>query len=532
MIQQKLYIQKHFLRQVTRIILLLLIFQSLISYSIFAQEPLCLTGRVIDSKTNNPIPFATVNLNNDFYGVVSNEDGSFRLLVNSKDTNISVKIRCIGYDQLVVNISKFDLQSVQVFRLNSKSYQIKEVEIKGEKQIKKSAAEIVTLAVSRIKSNFPNYPFLLGGYYRDYIKIDSSYINLYEAIVDVEDMGFNTCEREQSKIRLIYGAMNKSFPIDSSKIIGYGKNKSIPYGIINFPGGNEFSFLLLHNPIRNFNYKSFDFIKYIQSDFLKDHIFTNAGIEVIDDTSYYHIEFKYFNAKSNEYATGSVTSIIGGKQLYNDYKANGHIYIQTNNYKIHKLIYRVYYDKMKLWDLNLEYRDKQGVSFLNYLSFNNVVEFSDFNNKRFFYMQKLLLDKKLEQIILVFNNKVDSLSALNRKNYKLEFDGSRLKVMKISVLDSSVIIQINDFERLLGAFEMKYANRFNINLKNIKDNLGNRINEAKTGKAYQYREFFVNKTNLVFDSIPKEQCLDRTKSMIYNRYGTMPDSIIFNTPLY
>jgi len=282
--QKKDCIQESSLYQVTKPILISLVFLILTSLSVFAQRPLCLTGRIIDAKTNNPIPFATVNIFNDFFGVVSNEDGSFRLLVNSKDTVISVKIRCIGYDQIVVNLSKFDIQFVQKFRLTSKSYQIKEVEIKGKKQKQKSAAEIVALAVNRIESNFPNYPFLLGGYYRDYIKMDSSYINLYEAIVEVEDMGFNTCEREQSKIRLIYGAMNKSFPVDSSKLIGYGKNKSIPYGIINFPGGNEFSFLLLHNPIRNFNYKSFDFIKYIQSDFLNDHIFTNAGIEIIDDT--------------------------------------------------------------------------------------------------------------------------------------------------------------------------------------------------------------------------------------------------------
>lgn len=495
------------------------------------------SGHIFDSKTKKPIPFATITIKNDAFGVISNEDGSFTLPVSKKDTSIYIKIRCIGYNQLISKIFDLENPSVQQYYLIPKSYQIKEAVIKAKKLKKKSATEIVYLAVNNIESNYPNQPFMLKGYYRDYLKIDEHYENLFEAAVEVEDLGFNTDDRVKTKTGLIYGTMNRTFPVDSTKIINYGKSKGIPYGVVDFSGTNEFKFLLFHNPIRNYKYESFDFIKYIQSDFINNHTFALEGIEYIDSMPCYHIVFKYFNAKKHEYntqyATGSVWSIIGGKPLYTNYRANGEMYIQTNNYKIHNLSYKVYYDNIKLWDLNLEYRDRKGVLYLNYISFNNIVEFSDLKSIESFYLKNIWIDKKRESIKLFFNNDVDSLSALNKRNYKLKFDGNRLKVTKVTVTDTCVVLKIKHFNTMLGSFEQQYANRLKVKLKRIKDYLGNEVNSIKTARAYQYREFFVNDASSDFQSIPKERCLDPLKSMIYfnDSDETKPDTIIFNSPL-
>jgi len=495
------------------------------------------SGCIFDSKTKKPVSFATITYGNDYFGVVSNEDGSFRLPVNKKHKSIQIKIRCIGYSQLISKISNFETSSIQKYYLTPTSYEIEAAEIKGKKLKGKGASEIVSLAVNNIESNYPNQPFLLKGYYRDYLKVYEHYENLFEAAVKIEDKGFNTKDVDQTKIELIYGAINRTFPVDSSKIINYGKSKNIPYGTVSYPGTNELKFLLFHNPIRNYKYESFDFIKRIQSDFLNNHIFTLAGIEYIDSMPCYHIKFKYFNEKKHEYntqfATGAVTHIKGSQPLYITYRAIGDIYIQVNNYKLHKLSYQVYYDNFKLWDVNLEYRDKNGILYLNYLSFNNLVEFSDLKSRESFYLKNIWIDKYNESIKLFFNGKVDSLSALNNKNYKLKFDGNRLKVTKVSIVDTCVTIKIKDFNRMLGSFESQYSNRFKVKLKRINDCLGNKVNSIKTTRAYQYREFFVNDASSNFQSIPKKRCLDPTKSMIYfkNIYETKPDTIIFNSPL-
>lgn len=495
-------------------------------------ERIIISGRIFDAKTNIPVPFATLTIGDGYFGVISNMDGSFRLPVSRNDTSIFLKIRCIGYNQLISKVSVSEFYSTQAYYITPTSYNIDEVVVE-ESVRKKSAAEIVHLAVSHIESNYPNHPFLLKGYYRDYLKVNEHYENLYEAAVEVEDMGFSTNDREQTKIGLIYGAMNRTFPIDSTKIINYGENKGIPYGIIQFNGTNEFNFLRFHNPIRNFEYRSFDFIRYIQSDFLENHTFTLEGVEYIDSVPCYHIAFSYYNPKSNEYTTGSITPIKGGKPVFNEYKAKGDIYIQSSNYKIHKLNYQVFYDKTKLWDLNLEYRDKQGVLYLNYLSFNNLVEYSDFSSSESFYLNNIWIDKKKEFIKLNFNCKVDSLSATNHKNYKLDFDGNRLKVTKVTVTDTCVVLKIKDFNRMLGYFDQQYSDRFNVKLNRIKNNSGIKINSIITARAYQYREFFVNDASADFQPIPRERCLDPKKSMIYfkNIDETKPDTINFNSPL-
>lgn len=516
--------------------LLTFILLCILNLSISAQQQLYLNGQILDVKTNKPIPFATISKTNSYYGVVSNDDGSFILPVNVADSSISIQIRSVGYEPITTNISEKDLHALQFFRLNPKNYELKELLIKGKKITRKSALEMVSLAVNGIELNYPNHPFLLKGYYRDYIKIDEQYINLYEAAVEVEDMGFNTSD-DQTKISLIYGSINKSFAIDYTKIVNYGNNKIIPHGNTSYSGGNEFFFLLTHNPIRNFKDKSFDFIKYIQSDFLNDHRFKIVGIEPIDGVPCYRVEFIYYRPEDNKYETGYARTTHGDIPDYSNYSANGYIYIQANNQKIHKLVYRVYYDtkgeKVKLWELNLEYRNREGIPYLNYLSFNNIIEIPQYDNHKYFFLKNFIVDKQCEMVKLIFNNKVDSLSALKLKNYKLEFDGNKLNIKKITISDTCVSLTIKDFKILFGSFEMKYSNRLNISVKNIKDCIGNRVNDLKSTKAYQYREFFVNDVSTDFQPIPKGRCLDRMRSMIFikNKNMKLPDGIIFNSPL-
>ncbi|MGE0077268.1 MAG: carboxypeptidase-like regulatory domain-containing protein [Bacteroidales bacterium] len=517
-----------------KIILYFLLFQVLFCLSVFGQQPLYLKGQVFDVKTNSPIPFVTITYGKNL-GVITNDDGSFIIPIISKDSIESIKISSIGYEQVVVQISKLDFKNLHSFHLNPKTYEINEVTVKGKKLESKSAHEIVSIAVNRIGANYPKYPFLLNGYYRDYLKIDNRYINLFEAAVDVEDLGFHTNEVEQTKIGLIYGALNKSFVFDYTKVIDYGRFKVIPYGNTIYTGGNEFFFLLRHDPIRNFKEKSFDFIKYIQSDFLIDHKFKTIGIEYIDEEPYYKIEFKY-KTENNDLSAGKTQTSLSASQN-NNYKANGYIYVKAKNYEINKLTYQVYYNRrsrnLKLWELNLEYRDRDGIPYLNYISFNNMVEMPDYDSKKYFYIKSILIDKQDEIVKLIFNNRLDSLSVLNIKNYKLDFDGNRMKVEHIGVKDSCVNISIKNFVELLGHLELEYSSRLNVKVKNIKDCYGNTVNDVESVSAYQYREFFVNDVHLDFQPIPQGKLLDPMKTMIYSikKQKNLPDSIIFNSPL-
>ncbi|MDR3340188.1 MAG: TonB-dependent receptor [Candidatus Symbiothrix sp.] len=84
-------------------ILLLLVF----SFPVFAQQGnLKIEGRVIDEKTSEAIPGATVILKNEKTGTSTEADGTFALRVRSLPTTISVKY--LGYKIAEVDIYEYD----------------------------------------------------------------------------------------------------------------------------------------------------------------------------------------------------------------------------------------------------------------------------------------------------------------------------------------------------------------------------------------------------------------------------------------
>ena len=512
---------------------------SIFAHSAFAQVQFYLKGQILDVRTRKPVPFATISFTNNYYGVISNEDGSFSLPYSNLDSGLTVLIRSVGYEKMIRKLTELDLQTLQFFYLNPISYEIKEVVVNKKKQRKKSAVEIVRLAVNSIESNYPVHPFLLMGYYREYLKINENYLNLFEATVDVEDRGFNTDDDNTTRIEMLYGAINKSFPFDPNKITDYGNNKRIPYGNTGYNGGNEFYFLLSHNPVRNYRIKSFDFIRYIQTDFPNDHIFKITGIEYIDDIPYYRIEFKYVEWTDDmKFPTGNVQTAMKSESSKKNYRATGYIYIQAITHVISRLNYQVSYNDrgkpLKLWELNLEYRDREGTPYLNYLSFNNIIEISKTDNKEFFYLKEILIDKAKGMVKLHFNNKVDPISARNIRNYRLVYAGRRLNINTAMVADTCVNLVVVDFYKTLGFYEQGDAALFSVDVKNCKDVYGNEVNVSKqTMHAYQYREFFVNDVKLDFQPIPEKRCMDIMKSIVKTKGGSekIPDGIFFNSPL-
>ena len=506
-------------------------------------------GVVIDSKNSDPIPFATVALKSRYFGVITNEDGSFTLPISISDTVRQFEISCLGYESRVVNIQGIETDKLLTYRLKPILYDIEEVRVIAEKQRAKSAAEIVSKAVKSINSNYPNFPFLLDGYYRDYLKvdkgfyreylkIDDGYVNMYEALVQLQDNGFNTVEKEETSIGLLYGTYNKLFPVDTNLITNYNENKIVPYGETGYNGGNELYFLLIHNPIRNYLDSSFAFIKRIQYEFLTDHQFTLLGKEFIDSVLCYKIGISYpesenLKSENPQYSTGSASSVGGAAGSRSNYKATGYIFIQADNFRIHNLSYQVYYQKLRLWGLNVSYKDVAGVFYLNYLSFNNLIEEATYLDEHYFYLKKSLVDKVNKRLTLFFNNPIDVKSVKNQRSFRLKFDGNRLRVSQVAAGGKYVQLSIGNFNETLDYMESQDSDRLDIVIKKIRDIYGNKIDDIKTVRSYQYREFFVSNASTHFDSIPKNQLLDRNKSIFLdlNTKQVLPDSLKFNSPL-
>lgn len=119
------------------------------SSSLFAQK--LTQGVLLDSVSNQVVPFATVSVNNN-YGVLSNEKGEFKIFLKEVDlTNQdSLFISCLGYESKQIVLSETD--SLKVI-LTPKNIELDEVVLTNKTY---TIDEIIEHIQDSLESNYDN----------------------------------------------------------------------------------------------------------------------------------------------------------------------------------------------------------------------------------------------------------------------------------------------------------------------------------------------------------------------------------------
>src|SRR5271170_4148544 len=76
-------------------------------------------AKIVDSKTNEPIPFATVKIVNGkllIGGVISNGSGDFQIPLSYSSGMDSAIISCIGYSNLVLKTGELSKDKINVIK--------------------------------------------------------------------------------------------------------------------------------------------------------------------------------------------------------------------------------------------------------------------------------------------------------------------------------------------------------------------------------------------------------------------------------
>ena len=231
---------------------------------IYCQQLDYIRGKVIYSKTSEPVPFAAVHLKNSQFGIYSNAEGDFRILYNPGFQSDSLIVTCIGFNRLSVAFSKLRISEMNNLKLVHNIYSLNEVRINARKNRRLSPAIIVARALRNIKKNNPSIPFSYVSYYRDYQKDSINYLNLNEAIIQTLDKGF-AYPSDSNRYRLLDFKKNMDFtrinitpnydlPETDHSDVWF---KRIPHATVGDQHGNEFFVLLVHDAIRNFDKRSF-----------------------------------------------------------------------------------------------------------------------------------------------------------------------------------------------------------------------------------------------------------------------------------
>ena len=91
-----------------------------------------ITGNVVDAKTKEPVPFASIGLKNDGTGALTNEFGLFQLPGFEKGTTDSLIVMTLGYIPTTLFIKKGSSENI-IIELKKRVIELKEVVVKGGK---------------------------------------------------------------------------------------------------------------------------------------------------------------------------------------------------------------------------------------------------------------------------------------------------------------------------------------------------------------------------------------------------------------
>ena len=157
-------------------------------YSAFAQDVKRINGKIEDSTTGYPLPYASVLLINSSFSNVTNSDGEFSLNVPSSNLKDSLLISYLGYKNLKVPVSDFIGKKNKRVKLEPTSIDIRSITVRTD-----DAAELFksTFSGKSVRANYPLKATGMSGFYREIIKKGSKYLSLSEAIVDIYKQSYS-----------------------------------------------------------------------------------------------------------------------------------------------------------------------------------------------------------------------------------------------------------------------------------------------------------------------------------------------------
>ncbi|GGD71360.1 carboxypeptidase-like regulatory domain-containing protein [Maribacter cobaltidurans] len=487
----------------------------------------------MDIESRQPVVFATVRIKGKALGVISNTDGGFKIPLKHKLTGEVLEISSMGYEKIEVPLSMFNDKTILAINMKPALFELNEVTVSKRRRraVNFSAREIVYKAIENLPNNVSMEPYSYVGYYRDYQLKNESYNNLNEALLQVYDQGFNISDYETSKIRIFDYRQNTDFPIDTLGLKPYDyskRTKTISNATLSGYGGNEFVILRIHNPIRNYKINSFDFVNRFDSDFTRNHTFYKEEDVIVNGEYLYHVSFELLGTKV---------------------EVKGDLYITQDNFAITGFNYITYKkqgkgdsEKTILFETKVEYIEEGGKMYLSYHSMNNSFRLATPPKLQ---LEDTTLDLNRNQFILEFTNLLDEKSASRLSNYDIIFNGEPLKFDAITIIGNEVsLIPDLDNKKSRDLFrEIIYlANRdkitsenLRIELKRIKDEKGNLINEPDYENRKQFREFFVQELQLESSIVPKDNLLmKKNRPLFKNQPINKPDNFKdywMNTPL-
>lgn len=150
-------------------------------------------GLVVDSKSKDPLAFATLAVNETNISTITNSDGEFLLKVPNTLVNNAVTIAFLGYQTKTIPLSDLNGEDIQIL-LEESAMELSEIKINAPKD----AFSLVKAALDKKGDHYINEDRVMTAFYRETIKKRRRNASLSEAIVEI-----NRQPSKADKIKLI-----------------------------------------------------------------------------------------------------------------------------------------------------------------------------------------------------------------------------------------------------------------------------------------------------------------------------------------
>lgn len=457
-------------------------------------------GKTIDGKTGEPVVFATILFEGTGLGVITNSDGIFRVPADTEKQSTHFVVSSMGYASRRINISALQIGEIFHIRLDQAVIDLEEVTISARKRML-SAKQIVRNAIAQIESNNPQETFGYVGYYRDYQMKEKAYLNLNEAIIEVQDQGFHTVDTTSSKFKILRSQRNLNFESDSfaAKPYDYQNfDKTIPHAFLNSYRANEFMILRVHDPIRNYQIRSFSFIEQFSKDLISNHTLRLQKSTSFNGHAVYRVSLRKETPETMAEGMLFIDQVdFSIRRL--DYSVSSIIQkepVSTSHYEMHSA--KSPNSGFPIFEVVVEYRkgpnDKM---YLNYVSFQNGFELI---NPPVFKIERATLDQKQRQVEIYLNKPAANWEDLKYADFKLRYNGKDIKLAQVIDRDKATYLLKIDYDRtqqraLVNQLFSKTVDpektTLEIEIMGMRDEAGNLLGARKHEFAKQYREFFV-----------------------------------------
>lgn len=232
--------------------------------------------QVVNAEDGSAVPYATVILTVSQSGFGTNQNGVFRLDLETRDKNELIQITSIGYATFEATVGELLLKKDDIIKLTPSAILLSEIQVQAERQTPEGMIEKTS---KHLNKNMNKKPYYVTGLYNEHVKKDNQsmgytdayglvYVTAYDPAFNRKNEMFGNDLAQWKEIRRTTytvndhcdSSKNKTFAIDELLEV---KRKLIYDGPLNKGNLNDYKYQ--YDSVTTYNGKDI-FIIHFESD--------------------------------------------------------------------------------------------------------------------------------------------------------------------------------------------------------------------------------------------------------------------------